>query len=134
MLLANLQQAYGFVTKVVPETVRETTKVLGAESRPVPVGVTPVGAAGVPGVAAAAVQKGGAAPESDLLAPFFALTIVLIVVSSIVLSLRRIRQNGSDTKAAATATTGAATVKQPGDQATDDPPHPDNSRVPTPVH
>ena len=127
MLLANLQQAYGFVTKVVPEAVRETTKVLGAESRPVPVGITPVGAAGVPAIPQ---QKGGAAPESDLLAPFFALTIVLVIVSSLVLSLRRLRQNGSETKAAATATA----VKQPGDQATDDPPHPDNSRVPTPVH
>ena len=134
MLLANLQEAYGLVTKVVPEAIRETTKVLGAESRPVPVGITPVGATGVPGVPGvpsappAAVQKGGGPPESDLLAPFFALTIVLVIVSSLVLSLRRLRQNGSETKAT------VAAVKQPGDQATDDPPHPDNSRVPTPVH
>jgi len=122
MLLNNLQSAYGMVVKEIPAVIQEaSTFVQSQGERPSIPGIKPT---------APAEQKGGAM-ETDLLAPFFALSIVLIIVSSLVLSLRRLRQNGPEqTKAAGTTTT----VKQPGDQATDDPPQPADPGVTTPVH
>jgi TM2 domain-containing membrane protein YozV len=120
MLLSNLQSAYGFVAKTVPEVMKETTKLVETErGRPIPIGIQ--------GTAPPALEQTGGGMETDLLAPFFALTIVLVIVSSLVLSLRRLRQNGSKQ-------TETTTVKQFGSEATDDPPKPANPGVPTSVY
>jgi hypothetical protein len=115
-LTKNLEAAYGLVKKEMPNV---HTVIQAERARPIP---NDMKAAPAP-----APQTGGGdlQVDSGLLAPFFALTIGLIVVSSLVLSLRRLRQNGSEGKAAATTT-----VKQPGDQESDDPPQPGDPGVP----
>ena len=67
---------------------------------------------------------GGETDSSAILGPILVLTIGFVVVSGIIVSLRRSRQN---TDAAAKAT------QQFGDQETDEPPHPGNLRNPTPA-
>jgi hypothetical protein len=112
-LTSSLESAYGFVKKGIPKVVN-----LVGVGRPIPHDMKEAPPVKIDG--------GGSDLniDSGLLGPFFALTIGLIIVSSIVLSLRRLRQNGSET----------ATVKQPGDQESDDPPQPGDPGVPTPVH
>jgi hypothetical protein len=81
-------------------------------------------AAAKAGAGAAAMAGGALLSESStpLIAGFFALTIGFIIVSSIVLSLRRSKQNAATT----------VPVKS-GSEETDDPPHPGNTRDPAPV-
>ena len=122
-LIKSLEAAYGFVKKEIPKI----TKVV-AVGRPLPTDMAPAPAAKIGG-GDLTIDGGGGSDlniDSGLLGPFFALTIGLIVVSSIVLSLRRLRQNGPEGKTAAAATT----VKQPGDQKSDDPPQPGDPGVP----
>jgi hypothetical protein len=72
---------------------------------------------------------GGGETDSDgVLGPLLVLTIGFIVVSSIVVSLRRSSQN---TNAATTAK--ATNSKQSGGEETDEPPLPGNLRNPTPA-
>jgi hypothetical protein len=74
-----------------------------------------------------AAQAGGALPEGSFYLPlFFSMTIGLIVVSSIVVSLRRLRQNAGPEQQ-------SKTVKQHGGEETDEPPQPGHARGPTPV-
>jgi hypothetical protein len=127
-LIDNLEVAYGMVVKTVEtlvEVKQESEKIVAAEkNRPVPSKQeldvkAPVKSLEKP-------QTGGASAGDDdigLLGPFFALTIGLIIVSSIVLSLRRSTQNGPKT-----------VVKQPGSEESDDPPLPANPGVSSPVH
>ena len=68
---------------------------------------------------------GGGETDSGILGPLLVLTIGFVVVSGVIVSLRRSSQN------ATTKTTTA--VKQSGDQETDEPPHPGNLRNPTPA-
>jgi hypothetical protein len=77
--------------------------------------------------AASASQAGGGVllENSSYLPLFLSITIGLVVVSSIVVSLRRLRQN-------AKSTTGQA-AGQHGSEETDEPPHPGHTRGPTPV-
>jgi len=71
-------------------------------------------------VAAAKQAGGGVLLEGSSYLPLFlSMTIGLIIVSSIIVSLRRLRQN--------------AKSEQHGSEETDDPPQPGNSRDPTPV-
>jgi hypothetical protein len=78
--------------------------------------------------ASVAAQAGGALPEGSPYLPlFFSMTIGLIVVSSIIVSLRRLRQNA---KPPADQSKAAG---QHGGEETDDPPHPGHTRGPTPV-
>jgi hypothetical protein len=120
-LIKSLEAAYGFVKKEIPKIVKVV-----AVGRPVPTDMAPAPAK--IGGGDLTIDGGGSDLniDSGLLGPFFALTIGLIVVSSIVLSLRRLRQNGPEGKTAAATTT----VKQPGDQKSDDPPQPGDPGVP----
>ena len=70
---------------------------------------------------------GGETDSSEILGPILVLTIGFVVVSGIIVSLRRSRQNAN-----ANAAT-ASTSKQLGDQETDEPPVPGNLRNPTPA-
>ena len=124
-LIKSLESAYGFVKKEMPKAAKI---VLG--QRPIPTDMKAAPAVATKtGGGDLTIDGGGGSDltiDSGLLGPFFALTIGLIIVSSIVLSLRRLRQNGSEGKTAATTTT----VKQPGDQKSDDPPQPGDPGVP----
>jgi hypothetical protein len=76
----------------------------------------------------ASTQAGGALSEGSPYLPLFlSMTIGLIVVSSIIVSLRRLRQNAKPTADQSKA------AGQHGDQETDEPPQPGHSRGPTPV-
>ena len=122
-LIKSLEAAYGFVKKEIPKIVRVV-----AVGRPLPTDMAPAPAAAKIGGGSDLNIDGGGSDlniDSGLLGPFFALTIGLIIVSSIVLSLRRLRQNGPEGK-----TTATTTVKQPGDQESDDPPQPGDPGVP----
>jgi len=122
-LIKSLESAYGLIKKDIPKVVR-----IISTPRPIPHDMKAATASTASTASPAPVKidgGGDVAIDSGLLGPFFALTIGLIIVSSIVLSLRRLRQNGSEGKAAA-----AATVKQPGDQESDDPPQPGDPGVP----
>jgi len=68
---------------------------------------------------------GGGETDSGILGPILVLTIGFVVVSGIIVSLRRSRQNAT--------TKTATTIKQSGDQETDEPPHPGNLRNPAPA-
>jgi len=117
-LIKNLEYAYGFVEPVVKEAVKAVVPLMGVveaeKNRPVPT----VAELKTPMVG------GGETDSSGILGPILVLTIGFVVVSSIIVSLRRSRQN---TNAAAKAT------QQFGDQETDEPPHPGNLRNPAPA-
>jgi hypothetical protein len=69
-------------------------------------------------------QDGGGLDSSNPLMPYILLgAIGFVIVSSIVVSLRRLRQNVPKT------------VVKPGrEEASDEPPHPRDTRIPTPAH
>ena len=69
---------------------------------------------------------GGEEDNDGILGPFLVLTIGFIVVSSIVVSLRRSSQNTN-------ATAAKVSPKQSGGEETDEPPNPGNLRNPTPA-
>jgi len=155
MLVKKLEIAYGFVKKGVEELKDAKDRagdLLAAEkARPLPkvidlqVGMQPLPTPesckldaadlkkGTPAeVAAAAKEQAGGGELLIAENPFFGLlflgAIGFVIVSSIVLSLRRSRQN------AATAEQQSKAAQQPGDQETDVPPEPRNARVPPAVY
>ena len=123
-----LREAYGMTVKVVKATVKEliVAKTKGEQllaeekGRPLP---TPQELQ-----AKIAEQKGGALDDSNPLATVLLGTIGFILVSSIVVSLRRQRQNAAEP----TKATNSKAAKQHGNEATDEPPEPGIPRGPTP--
>jgi hypothetical protein len=69
------------------------------------------------------MRGGGEEDSSAILGPILVLTIGVVIVSGIVVSLRRSIQNATATK----------TVKQFRSEETDEPPQPGNLRNPTPA-
>jgi len=83
--------------------------------------------AGATATATTIAQGGGALLENSSYLPlFFFITIGLVIVSSIIVSLRRLRQNAKPEQQSKAA-------GQHGSEETDDPPQPGHSRDPTPV-
>ena len=128
-LIKNLEVAYGFVEKAAvaaDEAKYDVLEILENKAgMPIPCSVEEAmpKVEGLP--AAPPPQAGGGSSESvDLLVPVFALTIVFVIVSSIVLSLRRSTQNGPKPK---------ATQQFGGKEATDEPPQPGDPGVPSPI-
>jgi len=150
-LINKLREAYGMVDKGVKALAdakaRAERFVDKAKSRPVPSvselqeGMLPplpspatcsldeekMKASSVPELVAKAkepAQVGGGLDSSNPLMPYILLgAIGFVIVSSIVVSLRRLRQNGPKA------------VVQPGsEEATDEPPQPRDTRGPTPAH
>jgi hypothetical protein len=118
--------------------VKELQKAkIGLEAKPhdkdckIGEGLTPEEEAAAKAAAAAppaAKQTGGALPEGGAYLPLFlSMTLGLVIVSSIVISLRRLRQNA---KLPADQSKAAG---QHGGQETDEPPQPGHTRGPTPV-
>jgi hypothetical protein len=134
-LIKKLEYAYGLVEKGIEELKDAKDRaqdLLDAEkSRPLP--TVPDLKAGMQPLPMPEETKGQTGGGELLVSenPFFGLlflgAIGFVIVSSIVLSLRRSRQNaatGQPSKAA----------EQPGDQETDVPPEPRNARVPPAVY
>ena len=133
--IKKLEVAYGFIQKGIEELKDAKDRaqdLLDAEkSRPLP--TVPDLKAGMQPLPMPEETKGQTGGGELLVSenPFFGLlflgAIGFVIVSSIVLSLRRSRQNaatGQPSKAA----------EQPGDQETDVPPEPRNARVPPAVY
>jgi len=129
--IERLRDAYGMTVKVVKATVKEliVAKTKGEQllaqeqGKPLPTAQELQ--------VKIAEQKGGAFDDSNPLAAILLFgTIGFILVSSIVVSLRRQRQNAAEPKSTDSAKSKAA--KQHGGEATDEPPEPGIPRGPTP--
>jgi TM2 domain-containing membrane protein YozV len=125
--LQNLEIAYGIAKEVKEQVVETVEKVSSVGSQVSSMNPPPAAE-----VKAAAKQTGGMAtppawiPMTSLL---LAGTIGFIVVSSLVISIRRSFQNGSTKATATTTSTTTAAVQQPGED-DDVPPEPGVPRVP----
>lgn len=119
-----------------PMDVQELQKAkIGLESKPhdkdckigEPMTPEQVAAAKAAATAAKPLTGGGVLLENSSYLPLFlSMTLGLVIVSSIIVSLRRLRQNAKPEQQSKAA-------GQHGDQETDEPPHPGHSRDPTPV-
>jgi hypothetical protein len=129
-LIERLKEAYGFIEPIVKDAAlaaeksQELFEELSGHEAP---SVDEIKKTRVALEKMTLSQMGGAEEDtSSLLAPFFALTIVFIIASSIIVSYRRSTQNATSTATTATA----KTVNQRGGEETDEPPQPGNPRVP----